>query len=62
MDMPIAAVLWPEEAGRDIASLLRLLERLEETCLDLGADDAAAYLAEAAAALVRTGAQRRQAA
>lgn len=62
MDMPIAAVLWPEEAGRDIASLLRLLERLENACLDLGADDAAAHLAEAAAALLRTGALRRQAA
>ena len=62
MDTPIAAVLWPEEAGRDIAALLRLLEHLEDACLDLGADDAAAHLVEAASALARTGLLRRRAA
>ena len=62
MDTPIAAILWPEEAGRDIAALLRLLEHLEGACLDLGAEEAATHLADAATALLRTGELRRRAA
>ena len=62
MDTPIAAVLWPEEAGRDISALLRLLAHLEQSCLDLGVEEAADLLAEAAAALARAGLERRRAA
>jgi hypothetical protein len=62
MNTPIAAVLWPEEAGRDIAALVRLMEHLEVACLDLGAEDAAAFLAEAATALLEAGRLRRRAA
>ncbi|MFC0386465.1 soj family protein [Muricoccus vinaceus] len=62
MDTPIAAVLWPEEAGRDMAALTRLMEHLERCCLELGADEAAGHLAEAAACLAQDRAQRRMAA
>ena len=62
MDTPIAAVLWPEEAGRDMASLTRLMEHLERCCLALGAEEAAGHLAEAAACLAQDRAQRRMAA
>jgi hypothetical protein len=62
MDTPIAAVLWPAQAGRDMASLMRLMAHLERCCLELGAEDAAGHLAEAAACLAQDGAQRRLAA
>jgi len=62
MDTPIAAVLWPDHARRDMASLMRLMAHLERCCLEIGADDAAAHMAEAAAALAQDGAQRRLAA
>ena len=62
MDTPIAAILWPEHARTDLSSLTRLMAHLERRCLELGADDAAHHLAEAAASLVHDGAQRRMAA
>ncbi|WP_426955318.1 soj family protein [Muricoccus radiodurans] len=62
MDTPIAAVLWPDHARRDLAALMRLMAHLERCCLDLGAEDAAGHLAEAAACLAGDGAQRRLAA
>ena len=62
MHVPIAAVLWPEHAHRDVAALTRLMAHLERCCMELGAEDAAAHLAEAAACLAQDGAQRRLAA
>lgn len=62
MDMPIAAVLWPDHARRDMAALMRLMAHLERCCLELGAEEAAGHLAEAAACLAQDGAQRRLAA
>lgn len=62
MDTPIAAVMWPEECRRDVAAILRLLSHLEVACLELGADEAAGHVAEAAHALLRTGAARKLAA
>ncbi|MBP0444699.1 soj family protein [Roseomonas sp. SSH11] len=62
MDTPIAAVLWPDHARRDMAALTRLMAHLERCCLEMGAEDAAAHLAEAAACLAHEGAQRRLAA
>ena len=62
MDTPIAAVLWPGHARRDMAALLRLMAHLEHSCLELGAEDAAGHLAEAAACLARDAGQRRLAA
>ena len=62
MDTPIAAVLWPEHAAGDVSALTRLMAHLERRCLELGAEDAAQHLAEAAASLAHDGAQRRMAA
>ena len=62
MDTPIAVVLWPEHAGGDVSALTRLMAHLERRCLELGAEDAAQHLAEAAASLALAGAQRRMAA
>jgi len=62
MDTPIAAVLWPEHAHRDMAALMRLMAHLERCCLEIGAEDAAGHLAEAAVCLAQDGAQRRLAA
>ena len=62
MNVPSAAILWPEEAGRDIAALLRLVQHLESACLQVGAEEAAAHLSEAAHALLRMQEQRRRAA
>ena len=62
MDTPIAAVLWPGHARRDMAALMRLMAHLERSCLELGAEDAAGHLAQAADCLVRDAAQRRMAA
>ncbi len=62
MDTPIAAILWPEHARADLSALTRLMAHLERRCLELGAEDAAHHLAEAAASLVLDGAQRRMAA
>ncbi|WP_458094899.1 soj family protein [Roseomonas sp. WA12] len=62
MDTPIAAVLWPDHARRDMAALMRLMAHLERCCLEIGAEDAAGHLAEAAASLAQDGAQRRMAA
>ncbi|WP_376100041.1 soj family protein [Roseomonas sp. CCTCC AB2023176] len=62
MDTPIAAVLWPDHAQGDVSALTRLMAHLERRCLELGADDAAQHLAEAAASLMQEGEQRRMAA
>ncbi|EHM03257.1 hypothetical protein HMPREF9946_00219 [Acetobacteraceae bacterium AT-5844] len=62
MDTPIAAVLWTEQARRDLAAVMRLMSHVERCCQDLGSDDAAALVAEALAVLARDGAARRMAA
>ncbi len=62
MNTPIAAVLWAEEARRDVGSLLRLLAHVEAACLDLGAEEAAGLVAEAALTLADTLEQRKMAA
>ncbi len=62
MDTPIAAVLWTEQARRDLSSVLRLMGHVERCCQELGAEDAAGLVAEAIDALVRDGAARRMAA
>ncbi|PZW48145.1 hypothetical protein C8P66_106149 [Humitalea rosea] len=62
MNTPIAAVLWADEARRDVGSLLRLLAHLELSCMEIGADDAAGLIAEAARALADTLELRRLAA
>ncbi|WP_424136086.1 soj family protein [Roseomonas chloroacetimidivorans] len=62
MDTPIAAVLWPDHARRDMVALLRLVAHLERCCLEIGAEEAAGHLAEAASCLAQDGAQRRLAA
>ncbi|WP_431283027.1 soj family protein [Humitalea sp. 24SJ18S-53] len=62
MNTPIAAVLWAEEARRDVGSLLRLLSHVEMACLDLGAEEAAGLIAEAALTLADTLEQRKMAA
>ena len=49
-------------ARRDMAALTRLMEHLERCCLELGAEEAAGHLAEAAACLAQDRAQRRMAA
>ncbi len=62
MDTPIAAMLWPDHARQDLGALLRMVAHLERCCLEIGADDAAERLAEAAEALARNGEDRRLAA
>jgi hypothetical protein len=60
MDTPILAALWPEEHRRSLAAVLRLLEHLEASCMDLGAEDAAAHLNAATLALIRNAEARRR--
>jgi hypothetical protein len=62
MDTPIAAVLWTEQARRDLTCVLRLLSHAERCCEELGSDNAAALVAQAINALVRDGAARKMAA
>ncbi|MBO1073384.1 soj family protein [Roseomonas marmotae] len=62
MDTPIAAVLWTEQARRDLSSVLRLLGHAERCCIEMGSEDAAALVAQAINALVRDAAARRMAA
>ena len=62
MNTPIAAMLWPEHARQDLNALLRMVAHLERCCLEMGADEAAERLAEAAAALLQDGTSRRLAA
>lgn len=62
MDMPIAAILWPEDARREMGAVLRLLAHLELACQELGSEEAAVLVAEAAQALARTRQARRLAA
>ena len=62
MDTPIAAVLWTEQARRDLSSVLRLMGHVERCCQELGAEDAAEKVAEAIEMLLRDGAARRMAA
>jgi hypothetical protein len=62
MDTPIAAVLWTEQARRDLSSVLRLMGHVERCCQELGAEDAAEKVAEAIDMLLRDGAARRMAA
>ncbi|MBC9178774.1 soj family protein [Pseudoroseomonas ludipueritiae] len=62
MDTPIAAVLWTEQARRDLSSVLRLLGHAERCCQDLGSEEAAALVAQAMALLARDGAARKMAA
>ena len=62
MNTPIAAMLWPEHARQDLNALLRMVAHLERCCLEMGADEAAERLAEAATALMQDGANRRLAA
>jgi hypothetical protein len=45
-----------------MAALMRLMAHLERCCLEIGAEDAAGHLAQAAASLALDGAQRRMAA
>ncbi|MFC3124035.1 soj family protein [Pseudoroseomonas globiformis] len=62
MDTPIAAVLWPHQAQRDLAAVLRLLSHAERVCLEAGSEEAAGLVAEALAVLARDGAARKLAA
>lgn len=62
MNMPVAALLWPDHAKREPDTVLRMLEVLERRCLEMGAEDAAGHLAEAMEALRRETAERRLAA
>lgn len=62
MNTPIAAVLGTEDSRRDVAAILRLIAHLEAACLELGAEEAAGHMAEAARALVSTAGARRLAA
>jgi hypothetical protein len=62
MNTPIAAILWPEDARRDLGAVMRLLAHLELACQELGSDEAAALVAEAGQALLRTGQARKLAA
>jgi hypothetical protein len=62
MDTPIAAVLWTEQARRDLSSVLRLLGHAERCCQDMGSEEAAALVAEAITLLARDGAARKMAA
>jgi hypothetical protein len=45
-----------------MAALMRLMAHLERCCIEIGAEDAAGHLAQAAASLALDGAQRRMAA
>jgi hypothetical protein len=62
MDTPIAAVLWTEQACRDLSSVLRLLGHAERCCQDLGSDEAASLVADAMTLLARNAAARKMAA
>lgn len=62
MDTPIVAVLWNEQAQRDLAAVLRLLGHAERCCLEAGSEEAASLVAEAMSVLARDGAARRMAA
>ncbi|UFN48026.1 soj family protein [Roseomonas sp. OT10] len=62
MDTPIAPLLWADHARREPEALLRMIAHLERCCLEMGAEDAADRLAEAAAALAQESLERRLAA
>lgn len=62
MDTPIAAVLWTNQAQRDMQAVLRLMSHVERCCLEAGSEEAASLVAAAISALLRDSAARKRAA